>query len=93
MTRELFRHATEDKQREKRWEYTASFDRILKDPDEVWQRLNNKGGKLETEFIKYFDGKAIVVRVDKNQKAWSIHTIKPEQENSLRSGQLIYIKR
>ncbi|MBN8834582.1 MAG: minor capsid protein [Sphingobacteriales bacterium] len=94
LRRESFRHAIEDKPDDKRWEFGASFNDILNNPDEVWQRLNNKGKKLETEFIKYFDAAAIVVRVDKDLLGWTIHKITTDkQARTLRSGQLIYIKR
>jgi len=48
---------------EKRWEYLHLTPEILNAPDEVWVR-EGKGGRVNWQFIKYFDGRAITIRAE-----------------------------
>jgi SPP1 gp7 family putative phage head morphogenesis protein len=93
----LNRHAGKEYNAGRRWEYVHEIPNILRGPDEVWAK-KDRGGRTSWQFIKYYQGEAIVVRAEIPKTAelrggvlevTSWYKLDARSEHAVRSGTLI----
>lgn len=66
----------------------AELDAVLKNPDEVWQGIAGKG-QLSARYVRYYQGRPVVVLVDKDMNVTDVYAASHKQAESLRAGVLI----
>lgn len=70
-------HVVEDHQDENRWKYISKVSEVLQEADEVWSTEGVVNGKriIYKRYIKYFEGKPIVVSYDvESPEKWTIYS-------------------
>jgi SPP1 gp7 family putative phage head morphogenesis protein len=89
-------HLTTRKHDPDRWKIASNLVDVIKKPDEIWverQRGGYFAGNVSTQYIKYYDKKAIMILSDKNE-AKTMFTLEPGENTGFktRHGILLYRK-
>jgi SPP1 gp7 family putative phage head morphogenesis protein len=79
-----------------RWKIAPNLVDIIQEPDEVWVERQKGGpfaGNVSTQYIKYYEDKAIMVLIDNNE-AKTMFTLEPGKKTGfkVRHGILLYRK-